>query len=167
VVHTGSALVSLPGYRSEVRLKSGVYLLLWGNVREFSPEPPVLESSVTLHSPDDKADPKIDADFTLHHGRVIISNHKSKGEARVRLRFHDDFANPATYAFLISGLKHEKSAVRELAHKYLAYLCPEEAKKIRGEPSIDGARREQLYQDWKKLIPDGQLPPRLLYQPEV
>ena len=60
VVYTGSKLVSLPGYKSEVRLESGVHLLLWGNLPEFSQMPPVLESAVTLHLPD----PKIDAEFT-------------------------------------------------------------------------------------------------------
>ena len=167
VVHTGSKLVSLPGYRSEIRLESGVHLLLWGNLPEFSQVPPLLESAVTLHVPEPKADPKIDLEFTIHHGRVILSNHKFRGEAHVRLRFHNDFANPETFAFLIAALRHEKAAVREMAHKYLAYLCPDDAKKINIEPSIDPVRREELFRAWKKLIPDGELPRSLRYQPEV
>ncbi len=74
-------LVSLPGYRSEVRLDSGVYLTLWGSLPEFSGIP-VLESAVVLH-----ANPAFDLDFTLDHGRVVLANHKSAGPARVRARF--------------------------------------------------------------------------------
>src|SRR5262249_51848357 len=48
-VSTAEYLVSLPGYRSELRLGSGVRLQLWGNVPEFSPIP-VLESAATLHA---------------------------------------------------------------------------------------------------------------------
>ncbi len=124
LIQTGSQLVSLPGYRSEIRLENGVHMLLWGNLLEFSAMPPVLESSVSLHVPDAKANPKIDLDFTLHPGRVLISNHKTGGEAHIRLRFHDDFANPMTFAFLIAALEHEKSAVREMAYKYPAFPCP-------------------------------------------
>jgi hypothetical protein len=83
-VHTTDQLVSLPGYRCEIRLDSGVHLLLWGNLAEFFTIP-VLESAVVLHVPP----PDFDADFTLEAGRVVLSNHKAEGEAKARLRFHD------------------------------------------------------------------------------
>ena len=82
-ITTGNHLVSLPGYRSQVELDSGVQLLLWGNVPEFSNFPPVLESSIMLYSPP----PGVDLDFTLDRGRVRLSNQKPEGEARIRLRF--------------------------------------------------------------------------------
>jgi hypothetical protein len=84
-VFSNDYLVTLPGYRSELRLDSGVHLVLWGNLPEFSRFPPVLESAVVLH-----VDPDVDLDFTLDHGRVVLSNHKGERPARVRLRFADE-----------------------------------------------------------------------------
>jgi hypothetical protein len=78
-------VVSLPGYRSELRLESGVHLQLWGNLPEFS-QIPLLESAVLLHAPPNG----FDVDFTLDHGRVILSSHKPKGPARARIRFRDE-----------------------------------------------------------------------------
>jgi hypothetical protein len=75
-------LVSLPGYRSELRLESGAYLVLWGNVPEFSPEP-VLESVAILKEPD----PGFDADVILDRGRILLANAKPMGPVRARLRF--------------------------------------------------------------------------------
>lgn len=83
-IHTGTYLVSMPGYRSQVDLESGVQLVLWGNVPEFSNESLVLESEIVLHVPP----AGFDADLTLDHGRLLILNYKPKGEpARIRLRF--------------------------------------------------------------------------------
>jgi serine/threonine protein kinase len=83
-VQTEHYLVSLPGFRSKVYLDSKVLLTLWGNVPELSSFPPVLEATVRLHDP---ARAGVDLDFTLDHGRVVIANHKPKGEARVRVHF--------------------------------------------------------------------------------
>src|SRR5207253_10984350 len=64
----------------------GAQLLLWGNLPEFSRLlPPRLESAVVLH-----ANPEFDLDFTLDRGRVLLSNHKREGPARIRLRFQDE-----------------------------------------------------------------------------
>ncbi len=87
-ISTREPLVSLPGYASEVRLDSGVHLLLRGHVREFSlfPEMNYLqESSIILHKNKDA-----DADLTLQRGRLYISNHKEKEAAVVRLRFEKE-----------------------------------------------------------------------------
>jgi hypothetical protein len=78
-------LVSLPGYASEVRLDSGVHLLLRGNLRELAPDPAMAflqECAVVLHHTKDLA-----ADLTLDRGRLYVSNHKDSGAAVVRLRF--------------------------------------------------------------------------------
>lgn len=80
-VQTGDYLVSLPGYRSELRLDRGVRLQLWGNLPEFSPIP-VVESAVTLHE-----NAAFDLDLTLERGRIVFVNHKAEGPAQVRLRF--------------------------------------------------------------------------------
>src|SRR5262249_59543107 len=53
-VYTDDLLLTLPGYRSEVRLDNKVHLLLWGNVPEQFAAP-LLESAVKLHAvPADK-----------------------------------------------------------------------------------------------------------------
>jgi hypothetical protein len=79
--------MSLPGYRSSILMDSGVRLMLWGDVLEFSKFPPVLESTVVLHAP-----PKgTDLDFTLDRGRVYLSKYKAdKSSAHVRVRFHQE-----------------------------------------------------------------------------
>jgi hypothetical protein len=81
-VETGSYLMSLPGYRSNIYLDSGVHLGLWGNVPEFATFPPVLESTAMLHAPS----AGVDLDFTLDHGRVHLGNYKQKATAQVRVR---------------------------------------------------------------------------------
>jgi hypothetical protein len=95
-VFSTDQLVSLPGYGSELRLDSGVRLLLRGHLREFSdPQQPLmnflLESAAVLH----KAPPAFDADLTLDRGRLFITNTKETGDkdkdkATVRLRFGKD-----------------------------------------------------------------------------
>jgi hypothetical protein len=84
-VATGERLLSLPGYRSEVRLESGVQLLLWGDLPDSTLPLVILESEVMLHD-----NPAVDADLTLLRGRISLANHKAQGPARVRLRFHNE-----------------------------------------------------------------------------
>jgi len=83
-VFSNDYLVSLPGYRSDIRLENGLVLQLWGNLPQFS-RVPVLESAVTLHPAGD-----VDVDFTLDHGRVVIVNRKDKLPARARIRFRNE-----------------------------------------------------------------------------
>jgi hypothetical protein len=86
-VKTGYYLVSLPGYRSKIFLDSGVHLMLWGQVPEFSKFPPVLESTVVLHAPSEGSD----LDFTLDRGRVHLSNYKPDQKvAQIRVRFQQE-----------------------------------------------------------------------------
>jgi hypothetical protein len=88
-VSSTDLLLSLPGYRSEVRSDSGVDLILWGHLPEFSDTKqifPLFDSAATLHVPDKG----IDLDFTLDRGAVLIANHKDKDAAIVRLRFQDE-----------------------------------------------------------------------------
>jgi hypothetical protein len=91
-VSSNDYLVSLPGYRSELRMDSGVHLVLWGNLPEFSRFPPVLESAVGLHVHrlEGQSPFPVDLDLTLDHGRVVFSNHKREGPARILLRFSDE-----------------------------------------------------------------------------
>lgn len=81
-VSTTDTLVSLPGYRSDLRLDSGVDLQLLGNTYELAAVP-LLESAVILHAPAQG----VDADFTLDRGAVKLTNTKDNSPAVVRIRF--------------------------------------------------------------------------------
>ncbi len=80
-VYSRDLLLTLPGM--EARLETtprAVELTLWGNLPKLS-EFSGLESAVILH--DSRA---FDLDFTLRGGRVLVTNCKEKGPARVWLR---------------------------------------------------------------------------------
>jgi hypothetical protein len=83
-VSTNDSLVSLPGYRSEVRLDNGVGLTLWGNLPDPA-FPYVAESAAVIND-----NPEIDLDVTLDHGRIAVTNYKASGPAKVRVRFLSD-----------------------------------------------------------------------------
>lgn len=73
----------------------------------------------------------------------------------------NELAEPATYDLLISDLKHNKLPIRQLAFMHLRMLVPEAAKKIPYDPAGASDQLEKAYDEWKKVIPDGQLPPRI------
>ena len=74
-------LVVIPGFKVDVVPESdAVRLTLWGNLPGLS-DSPVLESSVVLH--DSKS---YDLDFTLVRGRVVITNTRKEGAAKVWMR---------------------------------------------------------------------------------
>lgn len=64
---------------------------------------------------------------------------------------------PETYELLIEYLRHPKLGIRGLAHWHLVRLVPEGAG-IKYHPLDSEEQREQAYQEWKKLVPSGQLP---------
>jgi hypothetical protein len=82
-VPTRSLFVSLPGYKSDLRLDTGVDLTLWGSVYEFMSA--FLESAIVLHAPP----PGLDVDFTLDRGAVLITNRK-EAKAEVLIRLQDE-----------------------------------------------------------------------------
>ena len=71
----------------------------------------------------------------------------------------DDRDRPETYETLIGYLRHAKSAVRELAKWYLYRWVPA-GQKIAYDPAGSETDRERAYEEWKKLIPNGKLPPK-------
>jgi hypothetical protein len=80
-VFTRDLLVAVPGFQIVLEPASkNVSLTLWGNLPELS-RSPVLESAVVLH--DTKA---FDLDFTLVRGRIVLTNVRAKGAAKVWLR---------------------------------------------------------------------------------
>ncbi|MFO0800013.1 MAG: hypothetical protein U0804_21280 [Gemmataceae bacterium] len=85
VVSSTDEVVSLPGYKAEVKLDTGVTVSLWGNVPDLVPAR-LLESRVRFHAPTakDGGGFEHDADLTLLAGRVYLT--PAKGSERVRVR---------------------------------------------------------------------------------
>lgn len=69
-----------------------------------------------------------------------------------------DVATPECYELLTEYLKHEKAAVRGLAYWHLYRLVPA-GRHIAFNPNGPADERAKGYQEWKKLIPDGKMPP--------
>ncbi|MFQ3652132.1 MAG: hypothetical protein SNJ75_17575, partial [Gemmataceae bacterium] len=92
--------VALPGFKVEIETATkNVGLLLWGNLPELS-DSPVLESAVIFH--DSKA---YDLDLTLLRGRIVLTNVREKGSAKVWLRTEEnavelDLQQPGTQVAL-------------------------------------------------------------------
>jgi hypothetical protein len=78
-IKTRDLLLALPGMSAKLE-SGGVELTLWGNLPELSTFAG-LQSAVILH--DSRS---FDLDFTLHQGRVILTNRKESGAARIWLR---------------------------------------------------------------------------------
>jgi hypothetical protein len=71
----------------------------------------------------------------------------------------DDLARPETYETLIDYLDHKNLAIRGLAAWHLCRLVPA-GQKIDYNPLDPPDKRAAAIQEWKKLLPAGQLPPR-------
>ena len=48
--------------------------------------------------------------------------------------------------------------VREMAYWQLALLAPGESAQVKYDPAGDERQRDNAYREWKKLIPEGQVP---------
>lgn len=71
-----------------------------------------------------------------------------------------DLQRPETYEVLIEYLTHERSGIRNLAMWHLVRLVPQ-GKEIPFKPNGTAQENEKVYESWKKLIPNGKLPPAL------
>ncbi len=100
----------------------------------------------------------------LRLSRVLTAAKFTPGEARLVVQLLHSFsatrlARPEPYALLIDLLTNDRPAIRELAHWHLRRLVPA-GNDIAYDAAGSPARREEAQKKWKKLIPDGQLPPR-------
>jgi hypothetical protein len=68
-----------------------------------------------------------------------------------------DAGDPVTYQTLIAYLQHDRLAIRELARWHLYRLAPQGAK-IPYDANGSAEARAKAAQEWKQLIPDGELP---------
>jgi hypothetical protein len=70
---------------------------------------------------------------------------------------------PEAFELLIEYLKHDLLPVRELAQWYLYRVVPA-GKDIKYDAAGTPAERHKAYEAWKKLIPEGKLPPAVKIQ---
>jgi hypothetical protein len=89
--------------------------------------------------------------FTPTDGRGIILMLKGFDE--------DDQREPITYQLLIEALEHRPLAIREMAHWNLERMAPA-GKSIPYDAAADEAARHTAAEAWRKLIPEGKLPPQ-------
>jgi hypothetical protein len=71
----------------------------------------------------------------------------------------EQLRQPETWGALIGYLRSDKASIRNLAYWHLWRLVPD-GRQARFSPAGDVKQREAAYEAWKKLIPDGQLPPK-------
>ena len=86
----------------------------------------------------------------------------SPGQAEIIMQLlHNPFDadQPETYETLINYLRAKQPAIGELARWHLYRLAPA-GKDIPYNPAGTAEERDQAFKAWKKLVPDGQLPPK-------
>lgn len=77
-----------------------------------------------------------------------------------------DLASPECYEMLIDYLKHDKQAIRGLAQWHLRRLVPA-GRKIHFNPGGPPEEWEKAFEAWKKLIPDGKMPPMVVPEANI
>jgi hypothetical protein len=92
-IGSGRPLMALPSMRSDIRLKTGVMLTLWGTSPEVWPNPLFYESLAELYP-----HPVLDLDLTLKRGKILLRNAKKFGKpAVIRIRFDDPMQQKQLY----------------------------------------------------------------------
>jgi len=71
----------------------------------------------------------------------------------------NELSRPELWEALIEYLRHDKTAVRMLAWWHLYRLVPE-GRSIRYDPGAGGPQRQAAYDQWRKMLADGKLPPK-------
>jgi hypothetical protein len=71
----------------------------------------------------------------------------------------ENLARPELYHTLMDFLEHDKLAIRGLAYWHLSRLVPE-GKEFKYNPLDPKEKRDKAIAKWKKLIPEGQMPPK-------
>jgi hypothetical protein len=102
-------------------------------------------------------------DQILYQRLVEVNKYKPVHAETIMQLLHsygdDQLARPETYQTLIDYLDHEVLPIRALAHWHLVRLAPA-GKKIAYNPRGRKEEREQAVEEWRKLIPSGEVPSR-------
>ena len=82
-IRASDPVMALPGYKADIRLKSDVFVHLWGNVPEqVAMKAMVMQSRVRFHPPAQS----FDADLSLDAGRIYLTTTRKSGGAKIRIR---------------------------------------------------------------------------------
>jgi hypothetical protein len=71
----------------------------------------------------------------------------------------EELSRPETYELLIDYLNHDRLAIRGLAYWHLSRLVPA-GQSIAYNPLGTSEERARAQQQWRKLIPSGEVPPK-------
>jgi hypothetical protein len=88
--------------------------------------------------------------YTAGQAEIVVQLLHSFGEASL--------GQKETFETLIAYLKHDKTAIRQLAWWHLVRVFPD-GKKIAFDPGATRADRDKGLAEWEKLLKDGKLPP--------
>lgn len=102
-------------------------------------------------------------DQKLYKGLIEVAKYPPAEAAIVLDLLHSfgesDLANPETYECLIDFMESDRLAIRGLAHWHLYRLVPA-GQKIAYDPLAPKEQRDRAVEEWRKLVPSGQLPPK-------
>jgi hypothetical protein len=97
------------------------------------------------------------------YNMLITKRKLTPGQAAIVMQLLHSFseeqlARPETYETLLDYLGNEQLPIRGLAYWHLSRLVPA-GRKIPYNPLDPKEERDRAVQEWRKLIPSGQLPP--------
>lgn len=106
--------------------------------------------------------PGTEADLKLYN--TLLEAKHPVGQAQIIMELLHGFrgaalTRPETYEALINYLQHQQPAIRELAAWNLYALVPQ-GKGIAYDAAAPAEDRARAQTAWRKLIPEGQVPPR-------
>jgi hypothetical protein len=108
-------------------------------------------------------------DQVLYKRLIELRGYKPAEAATVLHFLHtpddEEMSRPETYEMLIDQLASDRLAIRGLAFWHLYRLVPA-GRKIPYDPLASPEARAQARAEWKKLIPDGQMPPKATQEQE-
>ena len=86
-IRSSEQLLSLPGFRSEIKCDNGLVVTIWGSLPELT-ESGWLESAATLYSPASG----FDLDMNVDRGRILVANPRDV-PAQLRARFEREIVD--------------------------------------------------------------------------
>ena len=97
---------------------------------------------------------------------MISARHYSKKQAEIFIDLlhsfgDDELKEPEVFEALIGYLGSDKAGIRALANWHLYRLVPK-GRDIKFEPLASEAERKEAIEKWKKLVPKGTVPSRLI-----
>jgi hypothetical protein len=101
--------------------------------------------------------------------QALLDRHFKAGQAETVLDLLHSFSpqdrgRAETYETLIAYLQHDKLPIRELAAWQLEHMVPQ-GKKLGYDAAASAAQRARAVAAWRRLIPEGHLPPAEKKQP--